>query len=67
MARIMQEVLKSALGNWADKGYSLNEPDDHILELLFEGKVIARFNAQTVTYQVISNTISEYSLWNKQC
>ena len=27
-----------------DQGFTLVEPDDHILELLYQGKVIARFS-----------------------
>ena len=44
------------------QGYTLNEPDDHILELLFRGKVIARFSQTGI---VVINILDEVEPLNK--
>ncbi len=51
---MLQETLKSALPNgYAEKGYSLDEPDTHFLVLRFKGEEIARWNAHLATYTEI--------------
>lgn len=45
-----------------DQGFSLNEPDDdHILELRYQGKVIARFSQTGVEVDNILNEIQQIS------
>jgi len=39
-----QSVLDEALGEFKDFGFSLVEPDDHLLELWFKDKRIAVYN-----------------------
>ena len=34
---------------WKQQGLSLNEPDDHVLELRYQGKVLARFSQSGAT------------------
>ena len=48
-----QSVQDEALGEFADYGFTLAEPDDHILELWFKDKRIACFNQTAVTFDDI--------------
>ncbi len=32
------------LGEFADRGFTLEHPDDHVVELLHEGELVARFS-----------------------
>jgi len=38
------EVRAPGLGSFADMGFTLVHPDDHIVELHHEGKFVARFS-----------------------
>lgn len=42
-----------ALGTFKDYGFSLEEPDDHVLWLYFKDKLIATFNQTWVTEAII--------------
>lgn len=44
-----------------DQGFTLNEPDDHILELLFTSIVIAKFSQTGVQVENILNEVQEVS------
>ncbi|GAH61340.1 unnamed protein product [marine sediment metagenome] len=44
-----------------DQGLTLNEPDDHILELLFTSIVIAKFSQTGVQVENILNEVQEVS------
>ncbi len=37
------------LGEFADRGFTLEHPDDHVLLLMHEGKQIARFSQRGAT------------------
>lgn len=51
---MLQETLKRALPRgYAEKGYSLDEPDDHILVLSFKGEEIARWRSHSAPYTEI--------------
>jgi hypothetical protein len=43
------------------EGWSLREPDDHILELLYQGEVKARFSQSGVTIEKLEHVIGEQS------
>ena len=43
----------AALGEYADMGFSLNEPDDHSTELWFKGKKIATYISTKLTIPVL--------------
>lgn len=43
----------ATLGEYADIGFSIKEDADHILELYFKEKCIARFNQARVTPQIL--------------
>ena len=55
-----QSVLNEALGEYTDYGFSLIETDDHITELYFKDKRIARFNQTKVTFEVIQKGCKNY-------
>ena len=48
-----QSVLDETLGEFKNYGFSLVEPDDHVLELWFKDKRIAVYNQTVVTFDVI--------------
>jgi len=48
-----QSVLDEALGKYKDYGFSLIEPDDHLLELWFKDKRIAVYNQPVATIKII--------------
>lgn len=45
--------------DWLQKGYTLNEPDDHLLELLYRGKVVATFSQEVVSTFNILKAVSD--------
>ncbi len=48
-----QTELNEVLGEYVDYGFSLKEPDDHVLELYFKDKRIAVYNQTKVTPDII--------------
>lgn len=44
-----------------DQGLTLNEPDDHILHLLYHGEVVAKFSQTGIQVQNILNEVQEVS------
>jgi len=48
-----QSLLDAALGDYADYGFSLTEPDSHVTELYFKDKKIASFNQTRLTIPVL--------------
>jgi len=55
-----QSVLDEALGEYANCGFKLVEPDDHLLELWFKDKRIAVLNQSTATIEVIQEGCKNY-------
>lgn len=55
-----QSILDSALGEFTLYGFSLREADDHILELQFKDKVIARYNGDKATIPIIQEGCQNY-------
>lgn len=55
-----QSLHNAALGEYADYGFSLREDGDHILELSFKDKVIARLNQTKVTIPIIQEGCHNY-------
>jgi len=55
-----QSVLNEALGEYADKGFSLVEPDTHLLELYFKDHRIAVYNQTRATVEVIREGCRNY-------
>lgn len=49
--------------DWLQQHYSLNEPDDHTLELLYRGQVVATFSQEGVT---IDNILKEVALIDRK-
>jgi len=43
------------------EGWSIREPDDHILELLYQGEVKARFSQLGVTIENLEHEIGKLS------
>ena len=56
----MQSVLDEALGEYADCGFKLVEPDDHLLELWFKDKRIAVLNQTTATVEIVRSGCKNY-------
>ena len=48
-----RSILNAALGEFADYGFRLEAPDDHIAELHFKDKCIARYNQDKLTIPVL--------------
>jgi len=57
---MIAEVLVASLGEFANYGFKLVEADDHILELYFKEKCIARFNQNKVTIATIQDGCKNY-------
>jgi len=55
-----QDVLNESLGTYASLGFTLLEPDTHILELSHLGKTLARFNQNRATIEVIRESCQNY-------
>jgi len=48
-----QSILDEALGKHANCGFTLVEPDDHVVELYFKGKKIATYNQSKLTIPIL--------------
>lgn len=48
------------LGEYAELGFSTKEIDDHFLELWFKDKLIARYNQEKVTADIIRQGCHNY-------
>lgn len=60
-----QSVLNGALGDYIQLGFSLTEPDDHVLELCFKGEPVAWFNQNTATIDNIRSICQKFiEAWN---
>lgn len=55
-----QSVSEAALGKFKDYGFSLVEPDDHLLELYFKEKRIAVYYQGSVTIKVIRDNCQNF-------
>ncbi|KKK84102.1 hypothetical protein LCGC14_2786740 [marine sediment metagenome] len=55
-----QSVLDEALGGYADCGFKLAEPNDHVLLLFFKDKQIATYNQTTTTYEILQEGCKTY-------
>ena len=63
------------LGLFASWGFTLDHPDDHILELLHEGELVARFSQEGATQASIQEECAKHlaikhgwggALWEKE-
>lgn len=52
--------LNDILGEYKDVGFSIREPDDHVLEVFFKDKKIAILNQSKATPEVILKGCSNY-------
>ena len=59
----MTHINLSVHPDWLQDGYTLNEPNDHILELLYRGKVVAVFSQEGIT---IANILREVAIIDRQ-
>ncbi len=57
---ITKETTENILGEYANYGFTLKEPDDHILELYHGEKCIARLNQPTATPEIIRQGCRNY-------
>jgi len=55
-----QSILDEALGEYADYGFKLVEPDNYFTELWFKDKTIAVYNQTKVTFEVIREGCKNY-------
>ena len=55
-----QSVNDEALGEYAQYGFQLVEPDDHLLELWFKDKRIAVYNQTKATFDIIREGCKNY-------
>ena len=53
----MTHINLSVHPDWLQDGYTLNEPDDHTLELLYRGQVVATFSQEGVTIAGIQKEV----------
>ena len=59
---IVAPYCRTALGKYADMGFTLVEPDDEILELGFKGAFVGRFHQHSVSIKAIHTACREYLL-----
>ena len=55
-----RDNLNAVLGEYAEYGFRLSRPDDHVLELYFHDKRIAVFNQTKVTQDIIREGCHSY-------
>lgn len=55
-----QSVLDAGLGEFAELGFSLEEESDHILELYFKDKCIARYIQEQLTIPILREGCRNY-------
>ena len=55
-----QSVLNNTLGDYIQLGFSLTEPDDHLLELCFKGEPVGWFNQNTATIDNIRDFCQKF-------
>ena len=55
-----QATLNAELGEYADYGFQLIEPDGHCIELWFKDKKIATFNSPIATMAIIKEGCKNY-------
>ena len=55
-----QSLLDEALGKYAEYGFRLVEPNDHVLELWFKDKRIAVYNQTKATFDDIKEGCENY-------
>lgn len=55
-----QSMLDASLGEYAGYGFRLVEPDDHITELYFKDKCIARYNQDKLTIPELHKGCKNY-------
>ena len=60
LAEAYGEKRESVLGEFVNYGFSIKEPDDHILELYHRDKRIAQFNQSAVTPEIIQTGCRNY-------
>ena len=60
MAIISRMVRSACLGKYSELGFSLQQEDDHILELWFKDQRIARFSATGATLKEIKKECHRY-------
>lgn len=53
-------LMEGTLGEYSKLGFSLYEPDDHILELSFKGEPVAWFNQNTATIDNIRSICQKF-------
>ena len=58
--QLTKEATENILGEYANYGFTLKEPDDHILELYHGDKRIARLNQSTATPKIIQQGCRNY-------
>lgn len=58
--RFQTILLNAALGDYSAKGFSLTEPDDHIVELHYQGVLVGRFLQARATISVLRETCQGY-------
>lgn len=68
------QIQIQGLGEFAQQGFALGHPNDHILELRHEGELIARFNQTKVTEENLQEEAAQHlvskhgwdgCLWNR--
>ena len=54
------EMLNATLGDYADLGFRLEEPDDHVTVLYFKDKQIAVYNQDKLTIPTLHEGCRNY-------
>lgn len=54
------KIHNKGLGKYSEDGFSLLEPDAHVLELYFKDKRIAIYNQTKVTPEIIQEGCKNY-------
>jgi len=61
---MIMEAQIRGLGEFSHRGFTLQHPDDHILELLHEGEPVARFSQLGATSESIQHECAVHLVTN---
>jgi len=65
----MRRILDAALGEWADRGYRLEEEADHVLAIYYAGEPepVARFSQLGATIKELHEACRQYDHRIHEC
>lgn len=52
--------MTTGLGAFAQRGFTLEHPDDHVVELIHEGELVARFSQSGATKESLQKECARH-------